>query len=196
MTDAGAIDLDTGAVVEKHGRGHPRGSKNKPKDISMVALSSSASMKRCPGHPLGSKNKPKPSSSLARQSVDAHTARHNASPPPVNLFSFFVIAGAQCSEQQCVPLKFLLNSWTGASSVKPSSTKNLVEELHMRWRYIMTAVARCSSGAAGPSLQRIVTCIKDFFMLFNYHCGTSKFDVKIFDGTQCQKKYEAEVHFQ
>jgi hypothetical protein len=34
-----------------------------------------------------------------------------------------------------------------------------------------------------------------FFMLFNYHCGTSKFDVKIFDGTQCQKKYEAEVHF-
>jgi hypothetical protein len=23
----------------------------------------------------------------------------------------------------------------------------------------------------------------------------SKFDVKIFDGTQCQKKYEAEVHF-
>jgi hypothetical protein len=26
-------------------------------------------------------------------------------------------------------------------------------------------------------------------LLFNYHCGTSKFDVKIFDGTQCQKKY-------
>jgi hypothetical protein len=35
-----------------------------------------------------------------------------------------------------------------------------------------------------------------FFMVFNYHCGTSKFDVKIFDCTQCQKKYEAEVHFQ
>jgi hypothetical protein len=34
-----------------------------------------------------------------------------------------------------------------------------------------------------------------FFMLFNYHCGTSKFDVKIFDVTQYQKKYEAEVHF-
>jgi hypothetical protein len=34
-----------------------------------------------------------------------------------------------------------------------------------------------------------------FFMVFNYHCGTSKFDVKIFDGTQCQKKYEVEVHF-
>jgi hypothetical protein len=34
-----------------------------------------------------------------------------------------------------------------------------------------------------------------FFMVFNYHYGTPKFDVKIFDGTQCQKKYEAEVHF-
>jgi hypothetical protein len=34
-----------------------------------------------------------------------------------------------------------------------------------------------------------------FFMLFDYHCGTSKFDMKIYDGTQCQRKYEAEVHF-
>jgi hypothetical protein len=35
-----------------------------------------------------------------------------------------------------------------------------------------------------------------FFMLFNYHCGTSKFDIKILNGTQCQRKYEAEVRFQ
>jgi hypothetical protein len=34
-----------------------------------------------------------------------------------------------------------------------------------------------------------------FFMTFDYHIGTSKFDVKIYDGTQCQKEYEAEVHF-
>jgi hypothetical protein len=27
----------------------------------------------------------------------------------------------------------------------------------------------------------------------DFHIGTSKFDVKIYDGTQCQKKYEAEV---
>jgi hypothetical protein len=65
MEDTSVIDLDTEAVVEKRGRGHPRGSKNKPKDVSMVASSSSALMKRCPGHPLGSNNKPKPSSSLA-----------------------------------------------------------------------------------------------------------------------------------
>jgi hypothetical protein len=34
-----------------------------------------------------------------------------------------------------------------------------------------------------------------WFLLFNYHCGTTKFDVKIFDGTQCQRKYEAKVYF-
>jgi hypothetical protein len=28
-----------------------------------------------------------------------------------------------------------------------------------------------------------------WFLLFNYHYGTMKFDVKIFVGTQCQKKY-------
>jgi hypothetical protein len=35
-----------------------------------------------------------------------------------------------------------------------------------------------------------------FFMLFDYHCGTSKFDVKIYNCTQSQKEYESEVHFQ
>jgi hypothetical protein len=34
MVDAGVIDLDVGAVTEKRGRGRPRGSKNKPKDVS------------------------------------------------------------------------------------------------------------------------------------------------------------------
>jgi hypothetical protein len=32
-------------------------------------------------------------------------------------------------------------------------------------------------------------------MTFDYHIGTSKFDVRIYDCTQCQKEYEAEVHF-
>jgi hypothetical protein len=34
-----------------------------------------------------------------------------------------------------------------------------------------------------------------FFMTFDFHISTSKFDVRIYDGTQCQKEYEAEVHF-
>jgi hypothetical protein len=58
----------------------------------------------------------------------------------------------------------------------------------------MTAMVRCTSGAAGPILHRIMICIRVFLCCY-YHCVMSKFDVKIFDGTQCQKKYEAEVHF-
>jgi hypothetical protein len=30
-----------------------------------------------------------------------------------------------------------------------------------------------------------------FFMAFDFHIGTSKFDVKIFDGTLCQREYQA-----
>jgi hypothetical protein len=45
MADAGVIDLDIGAMVEKRGCGHPHGNRNKPKDISMVASSSAVLMK-------------------------------------------------------------------------------------------------------------------------------------------------------
>jgi hypothetical protein len=168
MADAGVIDLDTGAVVEKRGRGRPRGSKNKPKDVSMVASSSSAPMKRRPGRPLGSKNKPKPSSSLANRSVDSNAAHHNASPPPpINLFSFFAIAGAQCREQQRVPLKFT-----------PYEV-----EVYYDGRGEMFFRGGWPQFAEDHDLHQ------GFFMLFNYHCGTPKFDVKIFDGKQCQNKY-------
>jgi hypothetical protein len=103
MADTGAANLDTGVLMEKRGCGRPRGSKNKPKDTYLVA-SSSASAKRCPGRPLGSKNKPKASAAVA---PGANAAPHNASPPPpVKIYSFFCIAGAQCHEQQRVPLKF------------------------------------------------------------------------------------------
>jgi hypothetical protein len=35
-----------------------------------------------------------------------------------------------------------------------------VEELHTRWRYIMTAMVKCISGVAVPNLQRIMIYIK------------------------------------
>jgi hypothetical protein len=89
MADAGVVDLDTGALMEKWARDLPHGSKNKPKDASLVA-SSSASMKRLPGRPLGSKNKPKTSVVVAQ---GASAAPRSASPPPpIRTFSFFVIA--------------------------------------------------------------------------------------------------------
>jgi hypothetical protein len=147
------------------------------------------------GHPLGSKNKPKPSTSLASTPLDADVARHNnPSPPSGNTFSCFAIAGARCREQLRVPLKFtafmdgqelreaiLWEEFGGGSpyEVEVYYDGNGVMYFRGGWPHFVE----------DHDLQQC------FFMLFNYHCGTSKFDVKIFDGTQCQKKYEAEVHF-
>jgi hypothetical protein len=108
MADAGGANLNTGALMEKWGRGHPRGSKSKPKGVSQVA-SSSASTKRRPGRPLGSKNKPKVTTAAAPGSSatpGTSAALRDVSPPPVKIYSFFCIAGAQCHEQQHIPLKF------------------------------------------------------------------------------------------
>jgi hypothetical protein len=172
MADTGVIDLDTGAVVEKRGHGRPHGNKNKLKDISMVASSSSAPMKQHPGRPFGSKNKPKSSSSLARQSVDAPAARHNASPPPpVNLFSFFVIAVAQCHQQHRVPLKFtqfmdgrelreaiLHQEFGGGTPYEVEVYYDGCGEMYFRGGW--------------PQFAEDHELHQGFFMLFNYHCGT------------------------
>jgi hypothetical protein len=183
MVDACVINLDTGAVIEKRGRGHPRGSKHKPKDVSMVASSSSASMKRHPGHLLRSKNKPKPSLSVAQQALGASAAPRNASPPPpVKTFSFFVISGAQCREQQRVPLKFtqfmdgrelreaiLCEESGGGTLYKVEVYYDGRGEMYFRGSW--------------PQFVEDHELHQGFFMLFDYHCGMSKFDVKIFDVT-------------
>jgi hypothetical protein len=109
MADAGGANLNTGVLMEKQGRGRPHGSKNKLKDASLVA-SSSASAKQRPGRPLGSKNKTKVTAATAPGSSAAlgtSAAPCDASPlPPIKIYSFFCIAGAQCREQLRVPLKF------------------------------------------------------------------------------------------
>jgi hypothetical protein len=102
MADAGGSRLNIGAPVEKRGRGHPRGSKNKSTGPAVVA-SSSAPPKRCPGRPAGSKNKPKASSVAPGPSALTHNA---SPPPPPKVYSFLCIVGAQCREIQRVPLKF------------------------------------------------------------------------------------------
>jgi hypothetical protein len=100
MADTGVVDLDAGVVVEKRGRGHPRGSKNKSKAATIDVSSSSAPVKQRHGCPLGSKNKPKSSASPANESLDANAARRNTPPPSAgNIFSFFAFADAQCREQ-------------------------------------------------------------------------------------------------
>jgi hypothetical protein len=190
MADAGDANLDAGVLMEKWGHGRPHGSKNRPKDASLVA-SLSASAKQRPGRPLGSKNKPKVSAAAPGSS----DSPRNASLPPAKIYSFFCIAGAQCREQQRVLLKF---------------TK------FMDWRKLREAILQEQSGSGTPYEVEVYydgrgemyfrggwpqfaedhELHQGFFMLFDYHCGTSKFDVKIYDCTQCQRKYEAEVHFQ
>jgi hypothetical protein len=107
MADTRVVDLDADVMVEKHGRGRPSGSKNNPKVISMAA-SSSALIKRRPGRPLGSKNKPRSSTPQINEPLDVSAAHLNPSPPSTGtVFSFFALAGAQCREQQRMPLKFI-----------------------------------------------------------------------------------------
>jgi hypothetical protein len=140
---------------------------------------------------VGSKNKTKVSTAAPGPSAPPH----NASPPPSPRIYSFCIAGAQCHEIQRVPLKF---------------TK------FMDGRELREVVLREHSGGGTPyevevwydgdgemyfkggwsQLAEDHDLHQGFFMIFDYHVGTSKFDVKIYDGTQCQKEYEAEVHFQ
>jgi hypothetical protein len=190
MADAGGSHLNIGAQVAKQGRGRPRGSKNKSTDLAMVA-SPSVHVKWRPGRPVGSKNKPKGFAVASGPSAPPC----NASPPPSpKLYSFFCIASAQCREIQWVSLKFTE---------------------FMDGRELCETVLREHSGGGTPYEVEVWydrdgkmffkggwshfaenhDLHQGFFMIFDYHCGTSKFDVKIYDGTECQKKYEVEVHF-
>jgi hypothetical protein len=146
-------------------------------------------MKRRPGRLLGSKNKPKVSSAAPGPSAPPH----NASPPPPRVYSFCIV-GAQCHEIQRVPLKF---------------TK------FMDGRELREVVFREHSGGGIPYEVEVWydgagemyfkggwsqfaedhDLPQGFFMTFDFHIGTSKFNVRIYDGTQCKKEYEAQVHF-
>jgi hypothetical protein len=99
MADAGESCLNIGAPMEKRGRGHPRGNKNKA-SVGAALASLSAPVKRRPGRPAGSKNKPK----VAPAAPGPSAPSANASSP--RIYSFFCIAGAQCREIQRLPLKF------------------------------------------------------------------------------------------
>jgi hypothetical protein len=160
MVDTRVIDLDAGVVVEKRGRGCPRGSKNKPKGASMV-VSSSAPVKRCPGRPLGSKNKPKPSASIANTPLDATAARRNTPPPSSsNIFSFFASAGAQCHEQQCIPLKFtefMDGHELHEAILREESGEGSPYEVDIYYDGDGEMFFR---GVAGPILQKITICIR------------------------------------
>jgi hypothetical protein len=187
MADASGSRLNLGAPVEKRGRGRPRGSKNKT--IAATAVASSSTLgKRCPGRLAGSKNKPKAPSAAPGSSAPSPDA--SSSSPQI--YSFFCIGNAQCREIQRLPLKF---------------TK------FMDGRELREAVLCEHSGGGTPYEVEVWydgagkqffkgswsqfaedhDLHQGFFMTFDFHVGTSKFHVRIYDGTQCQKEYEAEV---
>jgi hypothetical protein len=173
--------------MEKRGRGRPRGSKNKTL-VGAALASSSAPVKRRPGHPAGSKNKPK----VAPASLGPSAPSANVSSP--RIYSFFCITGTHRREIQRLPLKFTQ---------------------FMDGRELREAILHEHSGGGTPYEVEVWydgageqyfkggwsqfaedhDFHQGFFMTFDFHIGTSKFDVRIYDGTQCQKEYEAEVHF-
>jgi hypothetical protein len=91
----------------------------------------------------------------------------SASPASPKIYSFFCIAGPQYREIQRLPQ---VEVWYDSAS-----------EQYFKGGW--------SEFVDDHDIQR------GFFMNFDFHIGTSKFDVRIYDVTQCQKEYEAEVHF-
>jgi hypothetical protein len=111
------------------------------------------------------------------------------------MYSFFCIAGAQCREIQWVPLKFTKfmdgRELREAVLCEHSGEGTPYEvEVWYDGHGEMYFKGGWSQFAEDHDLHQ------GFFMTFDYHCGTPKFDVKVYDCTQCQKEYEAEVHFQ
>jgi hypothetical protein len=73
-----------------------------------MEASSSAAVKWCPSHPLGSKNKSISSTLQVNEPLDVSAAHLNPPQPSTGtVFYFFALAGAQCQEQQRMPLKFI-----------------------------------------------------------------------------------------
>jgi hypothetical protein len=188
MADADDTRLNLGSLVAPRGRGRPRGSKNKNSTTPAAAGSSSAApVKRRPGRPPGSKNKPKvtdaaPSPIAPIPAAPAASAR---------VFSFFCIAMAQCREMQRLPLdftKFMDGRELREAVLREQSGGGIPYEVEV-W-YDGNGEQYFRGGWSQFAEDHDIH--QGFFMAFDFHVGTSKFDVKIYDGTQCQKKYEAE----
>jgi hypothetical protein len=190
MDDTRVVDLDAGVMAEKHGHDHPCGNKNKPK-----AVSSSAPAKQHPGRPLGSKNKSKSSTSQVNEPLDVSAAHLNPLPPSTGtLLSFFALAGAQYREQHRVPLKF--TEFMDGQELREA----ILREVSSGGPPYEVDVYYDGDGemffkGGWPRFTEDYDLHQGWFLLFNYHCGTTKFDMNFSDGTQCQKKYEAEVYF-
>jgi hypothetical protein len=171
------------------GHGRPHGSKNKTTPAAVEA-SSSAPAKHHPARPPGSKNKPKVTSATPGPSAPPPIA----TPASPRIFSFFCIAHVQCREIQRLPLnftKFMDGRELREAVLREQSRGGTPYEVEV-W-YDGAGEQYFKGGWSQFAEDHDLH--KGFFMTFDYHIGTSKFDVRIYDGTQCQKEYEVEVHF-
>jgi hypothetical protein len=187
MADASDSRLNIDAPMVKRGRGRPRDSKNKT-TVAAMGASSSSLMKRRPGRLAGSKNKPKVPSAIPGPSAPSPGTSSSSS----RIYSFFCICNAQCREIQRLPLKFT-NFMDGRelreAVFREHSGGGTPYEVEVWYDGAGEQLFKGGWSRFGedPDLHQ------GFFMTFDYHVGTSKFDVRIYDGTQCQKEYEAEA---
>jgi hypothetical protein len=175
MADASGSRLSIDAPVEKRGCGHRRGSKNKATATALVA-SSSALVNWCPSRPVGSKNK------IMVPSTTPSPSAPSANTSPPRIYSFFCIADAQCREIQRLPLKFIKfmdGRELREAVLREHSGGGTPYEVEV-W-YDGTGEQYFKGGWSQFAEDRDLH--QGFFMTFDFHIGTSKFDVRIYDGT-------------
>jgi hypothetical protein len=143
-----------------------------------------------PGH-ISFKNKPK--APFAPADVVEHLDVSLAHPdlPQISseiLFSFFAFTGAQCHEQQRLLMKF--TEFMNGHELREA----ILREVSSDGATYEVDVCYDGNGdmffkGGWPRFAEDHDLHQGWILMFNYHCGIAKFDVKIFDGTQFQKKY-------
>jgi hypothetical protein len=185
MADVSATNQGDFAIAEKCDRGRPCGSKNKPKSSLVVVASSSTPAKHRPSRPLGSKDKKSAiMTANSADRLDVSCARPSApSSSSSDLFSFFYFVGAQCREQQHLPVKFIEimeGRELRESVLHETSTGGPPYELEVYYDGNGDAffIGGWDCFAKDHDIHQ------GWILMFAYHHGTTKFDVKIYDGTQ------------
>jgi hypothetical protein len=175
MADADGSRLNRGSPVAPRGRGRPRGSKNKSNTTPTAAGASlAAPVKHRPSRPLGSKNKPKVTVAAPGLSAPPSAAPSAHAAPP-RIFSFFCIAMAQCREIQRLPLnftKFMDGRELREAVLHEQSGSKTPYEVEV-W-YDGNGEQYFKGGWSQFAEDHDIH--QGFFMAFNFHIGTSKFD--------------------
>jgi hypothetical protein len=184
MADAEGSHLNLESPAAPRVHGHPRGSKNKSNTtLAAAETSSDAPAKRRPGRPPGSKNKPKVIGAAPGPAAAPPTAPVAPAASP-QVFSFFCIAMVQCREIQRLPLnftKFMDGRELREAVLREQSGNGILYEVEV-W-YDGNGEQYFRGG--WPQFAEDHNIHQGFFMAFDFHIGTSKFDVRIYDGTQC-----------